>query len=262
MKFLVFLLTLSLSAQAFAFDHSHAPWTAILNKNLISGASTTKLKYADIKANVQELNAYLTAVSAVTEEQYKTFSKEQKLAFLFNAYNAFTVKLIVSQDKIPASIKDIKERSFSNPLGNPWKVSFFQFLGKKSYLDRIEHEIARKDFDEPRLHFAFNCASIGCPSLLMQAFVAEKLEAQLDSAARSFLADSTRNRLDSGKKKLLVSKIFDWYGKDFEKSAKYGSLRKFLASHMELTPEQKKQVEDGAIAIEFLDYDWKINSAP
>ncbi len=254
---LVFLTTLP--AQA-AFDHSHAAWTQILEKNLVAVSNTTKLKYSEIKKDTTDLDNYLKTVSGVSSNEYDGFSETQKLAFLFNAYNAFTVRLILNQKEIPKSIKDIKERSFSNPLGNPWKHRFFNFLGASTNLDQLEHDLARPKYDEPRLHFAFNCASVGCPSLLKEAFVAEKLEVQLDQATRNFLGDASRNRWDATKKTLLLSKIFDWYGKDFEKSKKLGPLRKFLGKHMNLPAEVAALVETTETKIEFLEYDWKLNS--
>lgn len=259
---LLFVLALSIfSLQVHAFDHSHALWTQVLSKNLVKAGNTTKIKYKTLKSDPAVLDQYLATVSQVTNQQFDAFSEEEKLAFLFNSYNAFTLKLIVSQKEIPKSIRDIKERSFSNPLGAPWKINFFDFLGKKNHLDYLEHEIARKNFDEPRLHFAFNCASVGCPSLLPEAFQASKLDQQLAQAAKDFLSDSTRNKWEASTKTLKISKIFDWYGKDFEKSKKVGSLRKFLATQMPLTPEATEAVSSGQAKIEFQEYDWNLNTA-
>lgn len=250
-----------LSLQAQAFDHSHALWTQVLSKNLVKAGSTTKIKYKTLKADPAVLDQYLAAASQVTSKQYDSFSEPEKLAFLFNSYNAFTLKLIISQKEVPKSIRDIKERSFSNPLGNPWKINFFDFLGKKNHLDYLEHEIARKKFDEPRLHFAFNCASVGCPSLLPEAFQASKLDQQLAQAAKDFLSDASRNKWDPASKSLKISKIFEWYGKDFDNSKKVGSLRKFLAATMPLPADAVESVNSGQAKIEFLEYDWNLNTA-
>jgi hypothetical protein len=152
------------------------------------------------------------------------------------------------------SIKDIG--SF---LKNTWKIKFFNFLGEESYLDRLEQELARPNFDEPRLHMGFNCASIGCPMLGNEPLLADKMEQQLDVLSRNFLKDQSRNYYKPEAKKVFVSKIFDWYGGDFKKNKRWGSLAGFLAEHMDLPADAKALMKQGKIDIEFLDYDWNLN---
>lgn len=124
------------------------------------------------------------------------------------------------------------------------------------YLDRLEHEIARKDFSEPRIHFAFNCASLGCPNLALEPFRGETLDAQLDAAALSFLRDSERNRWNQVENRFEVSKIFDWYGKDFK------SWQSFVAERIPGVPESaKKCAQANNCLVKFLDYDWSLNRA-
>ena len=134
------------------------------------------------------------------------------MAFLINAYNAFTV------EKILTRYPDIKSiRDFGKVFGNPWKDKFFTLLGQECTLDGIEHEMLRKHgaYDEPRVHFAVNCASIGCPMLREEAYVAERLDAQLEEQAERFLSDRTRNRYSAQTGALEVSKIFDWFKEDW-----------------------------------------------
>lgn len=255
--FVAMIFSFSL-AHATDFDQNHSLWNEILQTHVSAVEGSTRFNYSDLKANSTKLDTYLKTISQVSPATFKTFSEAEKLAFYFNAYNAFTVRLILDQSPLPKSIRDIKKRSFANPTGNPWKIKFFDFLGEQSHLDRIEHDLTRPHFDEPRLHMAFNCASIGCPALLKEAFMATKLEEQLDQAARAFLADTSRNRYKDGT--LYLSKIFDWYGKDFEKSKKFGSLRKFVVNHMKLGDDAKAAVLNGRAKIVFLDYDWNLNS--
>ena len=102
-------------------------------------------------------------------------------------------------------------------FGSPWKEKFFTLLGREAHLDQIEHEMLRKPgvYDEPRVHYAVNCASIGCPMLREEAFVAARLEAQLEEQARRFLSDRTRNRFNPATGKLEVSEIFKWFKEDW-----------------------------------------------
>ncbi len=117
-------------------------------------------------------------------------------------------------------------------------------------------------FDDPRIHFAVVCASVGCPMLSPEAFNAERLDAQLEDGMRRFLADSTRNRFDAGGR-LLVSRIFDWYGKDFEQGYKgFDSLKGTFARYADqlaATAQARARVRAGDYRIEFLDYDWRLN---
>jgi hypothetical protein len=147
-------------------------------------------------------------------------------------------------------------------LESPWKKRFIPLLGRTRSLDDIEHEMIRPKgvYDEPRIHFAVNCASIGCPALRTEAYTGTRLDAQLADATRRFLADRTRNRLAGGK--LEVSNIFKWYGEDFERA---GGLRAFLAGQSDalgLTDAQHRSLQDGSLEIVFLDYDSRLNAAP
>jgi hypothetical protein len=186
----------------------------------------------------------------VKEQEFNSWSRSQRMAFLINAYNAFTVQLIV--DNYPVdSIKDI-----GGVFDNRWKRKFFNLLGQPSYLDQIEHEMLRKPgaYNEPRVHFAVNCASVGCPMLREEAYVAERLEAQLAQQAERFLSDRSRNRAQGGK--LEVSRIFDWFKEDF------APREQFFAKYAKLLsddPAQQKLVAEGKAPFSFLEYDWSLN---
>lgn len=254
----IFLLTAGLAAQGADFDQTHASWHKVLSEYVVTANKTTKVKYAELSKKQDQLDLYLQTVSAVNPADYNTWNEKQKLAFLFNAYNAFTLKLIVQELVKNSELKSIKK--IGGVFSSPWKIKFFQFLGKESFLDDIEQNIARKNFDEPRMHFAFNCASIGCPSLQPVAFTADKLDIQLDTATRDFFKDESRNSLDTGKSTLGLSSILKWYKDDFENSKKLGPLRKFLSTYYPFTPEQLKKFETGQYDIKYLPYDWNLNA--
>jgi hypothetical protein len=141
---------------------------------------------------------------------------------------------------------------------NRWKRKFFTLFGKPAYLDMIEHEMLRKPgaYDEPRVHFAVNCASVGCPMLREEAYVAGRLEAQLEEQTQRFLGDRTRNRYANGR--LEVSEIFKWFKEDWpSRESFFGKYARLLSDD----PAAQKLIAAGKAPIAHLDYDWSINDA-
>lgn len=260
-----FLLALALtlaSGAALALDHAHAAWTALLQKHVryVEGGNASQVSYAGFMKDRAALKAVLEEYQKVTRAEFDRFSKPQQQAFLINAYNALTI------EKILMRYPDIKSiRDFGNVFGNPWKDKFFTILGERASLDDIEHGILRKEgvYDEPRVHVAVVCASIGCPMLRNEAFIAGKLDAQLEDGMRRFLSDRKRNRYDPGSRKLEVSRIFDWYGKDFEKGHRgFTSVKATLAKYADQLadkPEDRAVVREQKADVAFLDYDWALN---
>ena len=252
------------SARAQAFDHGHAAWTALLARHLrlLRGGQASQLRYAGMAADRAALKAYLATLSAVTKPQFDGFNRGQQMAFLINAYNAFTVELILTKYPDLKSIKDL-----GGFLSSPWKPQWIDLLGGKMSLDNIEHDTLRAPgrYNDPRIHFAVNCASIGCPMLREEAFVGDRLDAQLDEQARRFMADRSRNRYNASAKKLELSKIFDWYGGDFNQGHKgITSLAQFSASHAEQladAPADREAIRGQKLPIDFLEYDWALNDA-
>jgi hypothetical protein len=232
-----------------AFDHSL--YDSILKK-YVKG---DRVDYKSLKSD-KDFPSYLEALSKTNPNQFA--SREEKIAFWINAYNAFTLKLII--DNYP--LKSITNLSALGKLtafvGNsPWKREFFSVNGKKMSLDEIENEILRGKFKEHRVHFAANCASISCPPLRGEAYTAEKLNAQLDEQAKLFFNDASRNRYDFEKKTLYLSSILKWYKDDFIKAS--GSIEKYIAQYVDA--EKKSALQSNQFNIEHLDYDWNLNDA-
>ncbi len=263
MKRLLLAWVLLVSANAVAateFDHS--VWNGLLQNHvqMINHGQASQVDYGGFLQKRAVLRTYLSQLSAVNANEFSTWSQPERLAFLINAYNAYTVDLILSRYPKLDSIKDL-----GSLLQNPWKKSFVPLFGKRLSLDDIEHGMIRKpgDYNEPRIHFAVNCASIGCPGLLNEAYTGTKLEAQLDMVTRAFLADRSRNRYNAKTGRLEVSEIFDWYREDFERGWKgWRKLDQFFARYADSltdTPEAKALVMAGGIKIKFLDYDWALN---
>ena len=262
MRALLTTLMLAAASTAFALDHGHKAWDELLKKHVryLQNGNASRVDYAGLAKDRAQLKAVLDEYRKVSRAEFDGWTKPQQQAFLVNDYNALTV------EKILTRYPDIKSiRDFGTVFGNPWKDKFFTLFGQPSYLDQIEHEILRKDgvYDEPRVHVAVVCASIGCPMLRNEAFTAERLDAQLEDAMRRFMSDRTRNRYNPQAKRLEVSKIFDWYGKDFEKGHKgYASLKATLARYADVladAPADRDVVRSQAAEVSFLDYDWALN---
>jgi hypothetical protein len=249
-------------AAAQSLDPSHAAWTALLKKHvvLLDGGKASQLRYAGMASDRAALKAYTDSLSAVSAAAFAALPKPQQMAFLINAYNAFTVELILTRYPKLASIRDL-----GTLLQNPWKPKFIKLLGTDMSLDNIEHDTLRAKgrYDDPRIHFAVNCASIGCPMLREEAFVGDKLEAQLEEQARRFMGDRSRNRYNSSSGKLELNKIFDWYCDDFKQGHRgISSLASFAGRHADLlsdTPGDRDKLRGQQVEVTFLDYDWKLN---
>lgn len=256
---LLIVIMAGLATPALAFDHQQ--WDDLLGAHVSEHRDgvASAVDYDGMASDQAALDDYLARLSAVDNATFKGFSDAEKLAFLINAYNAFTVKLILKQDSRPDSIRDI-----GSIFSGPWSQRFFTLLGEERTLDELEHQMIRGNpaLMDPRIHFAVNCASIGCPALRPEAYTGERLDAQLADSTRRFLSDRRRNRYDAEAGVLRVSSIFDWYQEDFEDSA--GSLGDYLlqyADALALPAGARRDLEAGDLPIRFLDYDWSLNTA-
>jgi hypothetical protein len=256
------VVALAFSAPAPAFDHSHPAWDGLLKRHVMvaTGGNASRVDYAGFAKDRAALKAVIAESAKVTRAEFDAWPKARQQAFLINTYNALTIEKVLTRYPDLKSIRD-----FGSVFGNPWKDRFFTLFGEAASLDHIEHEILRKDgvYDEPRVHFAVVCASIGCPMLAPEAFTAERLDAQLEAGMKRFLSDRTRNRYNPKTGKLEVSRIFDWYGKDFAKGHKgYTSVPQALAQYAgELadSPADRAAVRGEKAEIAFLEYDWSLN---
>jgi hypothetical protein len=240
------------------FDHSYAAWEQLLKKHVrwLGDNKQSRVDYKGFAADRSELKKVLEALSAVSAAQFGAFSKEQRMAFLINAYNAFTVELILTQYPKLKSIKDL-----GSIVQSAWKKRFFSLLGEERHLDWIEHEQLRPLYAEPRVHAAVNCASIGCPALRPEAFTAAKLEAQLEDGMLRFMSDRTRNRATAGGAQ--VSHIFKWFKADFEKGHRgWKSVEDTLAQYAAALSDDaavQAALRAKALSVSYLDYDWSLN---
>jgi hypothetical protein len=237
---LVALVAWLAAAAAWAqFDHAQAVWDALLKQHVhwLPDGRQSRVDYAGFQADRARLAQVLDGFSAVTPAEFGGWTRPQRMAFLINAYNAFTVELILRR--------------------------FFRLLGEQRDLDWIEHEQLRPNYADPRVHAAVNCASIGCPALRNEAFTAARLEAQLDDGMLRFLGDRTRNRVRGGR--LEVSSIFKWFREDFEKGDQgYTRVEDVFAKYaaqLSDDPAEQSRLRSGKLPPHYLDYDWSLNAA-
>lgn len=260
MKYFHFLILLFWSTTSFSFDLQHREFDRVLKNVVVEIGHETKVDYDKLAGDRKALDNYLKELESVTEELFNSWSEEDQIAFLINAYNGFTLELILSKYPDIKSIRDLGGLIFSSP----WDMKFFTLFGKEATLNNIENDMLRKNYNEPRIHFAINCASIGCPALAKDAYVGSKLEEQLEKGTKLFLTDTERNRFLKNSNRLEVSSIFNWFKNDFVKKA--GSIDAFVAPYISDDPEIQAHLKKRGTAsnfsasTKFLDYDWGLNN--
>lgn len=224
----------------------HSLFTKVLQSHVENGL----VDYSGVKADTL-FEQYLH-VLAVTDPATLD-SRDDQLAFWINAYNAYTIKLIV--ERMP--LESIRDISLGLPiLFGPWAIDIAEIGGLLYTLNEIEHDIIRDQFADPRIHFALVCAALSCPKLREEAYEGSTLNAQLDEDAMRFLNDPERNQFDLEARTVYLSKIFDWYDSDFEESA--GSAEAFIARYV--ADEERLLIESEDVDIEYLPYDWALNA--
>lgn len=240
------------------FDHQYAAWDVLLKKHVrwLSDNKQSRVNYKAFAADKAEFKKVLDAFSAVPRADFDKWTREQQMVFLTNAYNAFTIQHILSKYPDLKSIKDL-----GSLIQSAWKKKFFTLLGEERHLDWIEHEQLRPRYNEPRIHVAVNCASIGCPALPPEAFTPARFDAQLEEGMARFLGDRTRNRMADGK--LEVSQIFKWFREDFERGNKgFSKLEDVFAKYAEQLADvsaDREKIKAKSVSITHLDYDWSLN---
>jgi len=258
----LFILSLSFVKAIAGFDPNHLLFTELLKANVKDGV----VNYQNLKKTPEKLEAYIAQIKAVSAEQYASLPTPEKMAYLINAYNAYTLKLI--SDFYP--VKSIREigslvgGNLFNKSSKQWRVSEYEIngkrftieaMGKPVTLDEIEHENLRPLFKDARVHFALVCGAVSCPFLRSEAYVAKELSSQLDSQGKQFLADPFRNRYDEKTKTLYLSKIFDWFSSDFKRDA--ASVKDFVKKYLPANIQAKITEET---PVEHLEYDWSLNN--
>lgn len=221
----------------------HQTWAELLQRHVVSGV----VDYQGFKTDEKLLDSYLVLLG---QTDPASLAPEDQLAYYINAYNSYTIKLILdnfTDGQPPRSIRKI-----GGLFSNPWKISFARLGGKTYSLDNIEHDIIRPRFQEPRIHFAVNCASKSCPPLISEPYQGSRIDAQLEKSTKEFLHDPENNRLDGNT--LHVSPIFKWYSEDFQNDP-----TSFFIAHTDGVLAENLSRIGADIRIEYLDYDWSLN---
>ncbi|MFY9943490.1 MAG: DUF547 domain-containing protein [Desulfobacterales bacterium] len=240
------------------FDQTYAGYDALLKRYVTDG----RVDYTGLKADPVALDRYLDSAAGVTEAQFNSWTQSQQLAFLINLYNAATLKLIVDHYPVK-SIKDI-----GGFFKGPWDQPVVQLFGSTITLDNLEHDIIRKRYSEPRIHMALVCAAKGCPTLRREAYVADKLDQQLDDHTREYLSSPAGLGIDRSKQVVYFSSIFKWFGEDFVAghlpSSGFSGLDKTERavanfSSRYLSAADSDYLKTGGYSVKYLDYDWTLN---
>jgi hypothetical protein len=222
---------------------SHSIWDSLLKKHVDDRGM---VDYKGMMKDSTELKNYLNLLSK-NHPNEKNWSSEERLAYWINAYNAFTVKLILDYYPVE-SIKDIGSSINIPFVSTPWDIKFIEIEGEEYDLNNLEHGIIRKEFNEPRIHFALVCAAMSCPKLRNEAYTAKDLGAQLEEEATYFFNNEEKNKISADK--VQLSKLLDWYWGDFKDTAK---------SRVEYVNRYSKTKANADAKVEYLDYSWKLN---
>jgi len=235
-----------------SFDHRYVAWNKLLTTHTENGF----VNYQDLKESPEDLTAVMESFQAATEDEYDPWSRNQKIAFWLNAYNFAAMNLIVEhypiQKKFGWKALAYPDNSIQQ-IPDVWDRESIEVLGKERSLNEIEHEILRKEFKDPRVHFVLVCASIGCPKLRAEPYVPERLEEQLDEQVRVFMSDTEKARYERENDTLYLSPILKWFGDDFEAAGgRVAFVKKYL-------PRETANHLSDKSKIKWLDYDWSLN---
>jgi len=251
------------------FDHSHSIYDSLLKRYV----HNARVDYRGFIASSEEFNTYLKQLGSVAESDYANWSRDEKLAFWINAYNAFTIKAIVDHYPISRSLSLVSllfPKNSIRQIEGVWDTLRFRAAGRMVTLDEIEHEILRKRFKEPRIHFAIVCASLGCPDLRNEAYRGDTINEQLESQAMEFVNNPQKGvRIDPANRTVKLSEIFKWFGEDFiheygntglfkNGNEKERAVLSFVRKHLR-SQEQRQFLEGNYFKISYLDYDWSLN---
>ena len=235
------------AAKTVEFDHQHLGLGKVLEK---VGDGFGMVHYEELKKVEAGLEVYLNLTASVPRVQFDDWTRPQKMAFLINVYNATTLKLVA--DNYPVeSVKDI------GGARRVWNLKVVRMFDGKFSLGHLEHEMIRKQFKSPSLHFVLVCGSRGCPPLRKEPYTAGKLEAQFYEQAQVFLRDRNKNYIDLESKTVFLSPIFEWFREDFGKTD--GEIISLVAEYFE-TPERESLLR-GGFKINYTKFDWGLNQS-
>jgi hypothetical protein len=221
---------------------NHEIWADLLGKFVKPGG----VDYTGFKTEEDRLDQYLKVLEDTEPEK---LSRNEQYAYYINAYNAWTIKLILSDYPGVESIKD-----FGTILKTPWQKKWVRINGEVISLDDVEHRILRPRFKDPRVHFAINCAAASCPPLRPEPYRGQTLDQQLNDSTRSFVNDGNSYRLDGNT--LYVSRIFKWFSEDFSDGA-LGFYLKYAEGNL----KEKLTSQKDSLKVKYLNYDWSLNDA-
>lgn len=214
--------------------------------------------YEGLQADRQALDAYNASLQLTSQESFDSWSEAEQIAFLINAYNSLTLKSIIDESPIKDSIKDIR---------GVWRFNKHGILGGEQTLNNIEHDILRKNYDEPRIHAALVCAAISCPYLRTEPFVGAELDAQLDDQVRIFLGQPDVFVVDRERGEVVLSSIFDWFTEDwaasfsldegFKGSGDERAVLNFISAYVD--EADAEYLKTGDYRVRYADYDWSLN---
>ena len=246
---------------AAGFDHTYETYGALLATHL----KGSRVDYARLVSNRAALDRVAAAFGTVTRAEEAAWPAPQRMAFWINAYNLFTLKVVTDHYPIRGRWLSFYPKNSIRQIDGVWTTLRWSAGGRQVTLDDIEHRILRPEFKDPRVHFAVNCASLGCPPLAREPFRGDQLDAQLDAAAVRYLAESA-GLVVSGTT-LRLSSIFKWYGSDFEAqflargpAGRRGTERALLGLVAHYGPPPARVLaRDASTRIAYLDYDWTLN---
>jgi hypothetical protein len=246
---------------AASFDHAYSRYADVLRDFV----RPPRVDYAALVKERAALDAAVDVFAHPGADEERAWTREERLAFWVNAYNAFTLRAIVDRYPIHAPWLTLQPRNSIRQIDGVWTKLTWRAAGRTLTLDDIEHKILRPEFKEPRVHFAINCASVGCPPLAADPYRAATLDAQLDAAARRYLASAQGLRIQGDT--LLVSKILAWYGEDFvarfapDAAGRPDRVERAVRGVVErFGPSAAAELaRKPATRIRFLDYDWSLN---
>lgn len=233
LKKLLLLLMVCASFSLSALNHS--AFTNLLKQHVTEKGM---VDYVGFKKDKAKLDEYISSLQANPPQA--SWSKNESMAYWINAYNAFTIRLIIENYPVKSIMKI--------NAGKPWDLAFIEIDNKKYTLNGIENDILRKEYNDARIHFAINCASISCPKLATQAYEAATLDKQLNESTKIFINNPSKNNLSPSV--IAVSKIFDWFKDDFKS---YGGIIPFINKY------SNTKINSNA-GVTFKDYNWNLNS--